>query len=55
MQALLTLSSAAPKTAYMCSQEGYTWLCLDRKMLVMMFLVWVVRRKTIFTASTGKI
>jgi len=33
----LSLSSAVPKRAYMCSSEGYIWLCLDRKMLVMMF------------------
>lgn len=32
----LSLSSAVPRKTYMCSWEGYIWLCLDRKMLVMM-------------------
>lgn len=34
----LSLSSAVPQRAYMCSSEGYIQLCLDRRMLVMMFL-----------------
>lgn len=51
----LSLPSAVPKKAHMCSWEGYIWLCLDRKVLVIMFLAWLAERKTIFTTSTGKI
>ena len=51
----LSLSSAVPKRAYMCSWEDYIWLCLDRKMLVMMFPARLQGRKTIFTTSPGKI
>lgn len=51
----LSLSSAVPKRVYVCSWEGCIWLCLDRKMLVMLFPAWLAGRKTIFTTSTGNI